>query len=97
MAANAAAGVSNRPVTGEPLYILLNLGCATVTMFKTFLRVTGHLPCHSLLAYSMSENFGFVDLENLVFPSKMRVDYVRVYQPEGWQNSEWRLRLIPLD
>ncbi|GAA5966221.1 hypothetical protein JCM8115_006413 [Rhodotorula mucilaginosa] len=60
MAANAAAGVSNRPVTGEPLYILLNLG--------------------------MSENFGFVDLENLVFPSKMRVDYVRVYQPEGWQN-----------
>lgn len=36
----------------------------------------------------MSSNFGYVDLDNLVFPSKMRVDYVRVYQPEGWQNSE---------
>ena len=42
---------------------------------------------------SMSENFGFVDLENLVFPAKMRVDYVRVYQPEGWQNSESRFCL----
>ncbi|GAA5992715.1 hypothetical protein JCM10908_006895 [Rhodotorula pacifica] len=60
MGANAAANISNRQVTGEPLYILLNLG--------------------------MSSNFGYVDLDNLVFPSKMRVDYVRVYQPEGWQN-----------
>lgn len=35
MAANAAAGVSNRPVTGEPLYILLNLGYATTMVLKT--------------------------------------------------------------
>ena len=34
MAANAAAGISNRPVTGEPLYVLLNLGYATVTIFE---------------------------------------------------------------
>lgn len=28
----------------------------------------------------MSENFGKVDLTNLVFPAVLRVDYVRVYQ-----------------
>lgn len=54
MAANAESEVSNRVVTGEPMYILLNLG--------------------------MSENFGKVDLTNLVFPAVLRVDYVRVYQ-----------------
>lgn len=42
---------------------------------------------------SMSKNFGKVELDKLVFPSKMRVDYVRVYQPEGWQNSESTARL----
>lgn len=28
----------------------------------------------------MSENFGTVDLENLVFPTTMRIDWIRVYQ-----------------
>ncbi|GAA5900699.1 hypothetical protein JCM6882_000943 [Rhodosporidiobolus microsporus] len=54
MHANEEAGIGNRVVTAEPMYIILNLG--------------------------LSENFGVVDLENLEFPSKMRVDYVRVYQ-----------------
>ncbi|TRM69919.1 glycoside hydrolase family 16 protein [Schizophyllum amplum] len=27
------------------------------------------------------ENFGFVDVENLIFPTKMRIDWIRVYQP----------------
>lgn len=31
----------------------------------------------------MSENFGTVDLDNLKFPTKMRVDWIRVYQPKG--------------
>ncbi|GAA5839457.1 hypothetical protein JCM11251_002731 [Rhodosporidiobolus azoricus] len=54
MHANEEAGIGNRVVTAEPMYIILNLG--------------------------LSENFGYVDLENLEFPAKMRVDYVRVYQ-----------------
>lgn len=29
----------------------------------------------------MSTNFGDVDLEHLVFPTTLSVDYVRVYQP----------------
>ncbi len=28
----------------------------------------------------ISENFGFVDFDNLRFPSTLRVDYIRVYQ-----------------
>ena len=28
----------------------------------------------------MSENFGAVDLEHIIFPAQMTVDYVRVYQ-----------------
>ena len=28
----------------------------------------------------LSENFGFVDYEHLVFPALMKVDWVRVYQ-----------------
>lgn len=28
----------------------------------------------------MSNNFGFVDLEHIIFPSVMKVDWVRVYQ-----------------
>jgi beta-glucan synthesis-associated protein KRE6 len=28
----------------------------------------------------MSQNFGFVDLEHLIFPTKMKVDWIRVYQ-----------------
>ena len=31
----------------------------------------------------MSSNFGFVDIEHLTFPAYMRVDYIRVYQPEN--------------
>ena len=34
----------------------------------------------------MSKNFGTVDFDHLTFPTKMRVDYVRVYQPTGSKN-----------
>ncbi|KAF8128084.1 glycoside hydrolase family 16 protein [Mycena galopus ATCC 62051] len=54
MGANAETQVSARPVTGEPLYILANLG--------------------------ISPAFGAINFEHLVFPSIMRLDWVRVYQ-----------------
>jgi len=34
----------------------------------------------------ISENFGFVDFDNLEFPVSMLVDYIRVYQPKGALN-----------
>ncbi|KAH8832785.1 beta-glucan synthesis-associated protein [Flagelloscypha sp. PMI_526] len=55
-AADTAVEIGPRPVTGEPLYLIANLG--------------------------ISKNFGNVDFDNLVFPTKMRIDYIRVYQEE---------------
>jgi beta-glucanase (GH16 family) len=34
----------------------------------------------------LSNNFGDVDLQHLTFPSRMRVDYIRVYQLEDTIN-----------
>lgn len=34
----------------------------------------------------ISESFGFVDFENLPFPTSMRIDYVRVYQRPDSKN-----------
>lgn len=39
-----------------------------------------------LMNLGISENFGFVDYENLVFPTSMYIDYVRVYQKKGELN-----------
>jgi len=43
-------------------------------------------PMYILVNVGMSRNFGTVDLEHLPFPVKMRVDWIRVYQPTGSQN-----------
>lgn len=37
-------------------------------------------PMYIIANLGMSSNFGFVDLNHLTFPTKMRVDYIRVYQ-----------------
>ena len=34
----------------------------------------------------MSPNFGFIDFEHILFPSKMRVDWIRVYQDPNMIN-----------
>ena len=34
----------------------------------------------------MSTNFGDVDLEHLTFPTTMRVDWIRIYQPQDAVN-----------
>ena len=34
----------------------------------------------------MSQNFGTVDFEHLTFPTTMRIDWVRVYQPKNAVN-----------
>ena len=31
----------------------------------------------------ISPNFGKIDFEHLTFPTKMRIDYIRVYQPRN--------------
>ena len=39
-----------------------------------------------IINLGISESFGGVDFDLLTFPSTMRVDYVRVYQPQGSKN-----------
>lgn len=34
----------------------------------------------------MSRNFGFVDVDHLTFPTKMSVDWIRVYQDPDRRN-----------
>ncbi|CAE6441977.1 unnamed protein product [Rhizoctonia solani] len=50
-------------------------------------------PMYILLNLGMSYSFGPIDLEHLVFPAYMLVDYVRVYQPSG----KWNIGCDPKD
>ncbi|KAG5342992.1 hypothetical protein C0989_005943 [Termitomyces sp. Mn162] len=38
-------------------------------------------PMYIIINLGISENFGKVDFEHLTFPTHMKVDYIRVYQP----------------
>ncbi|KAI8456865.1 beta-glucan synthesis-associated [Phakopsora pachyrhizi] len=60
VAPNRGSQISQRLISEEPMYIILNL--------------------------AISESFETVDLDNLVTPNKMLVDYVRVYQRKGYEN-----------
>lgn len=47
-----------------------------------------------IMNLGMSENFGTVDLKDLVFPVSMHVDYVRVYQVRRNHHNLHHLYLI---
>ncbi|TIB38904.1 hypothetical protein E3P86_01376 [Wallemia ichthyophaga] len=49
-------------------------------------RTISEEPMYMLLNQGISENFGNIDWEELIFPSVMSVDWVRVYQPAGKRN-----------
>ncbi|KAG6837721.1 hypothetical protein H0H93_003523 [Arthromyces matolae] len=40
-------------------------------------------PMYIIVNLGMSENFGEVDFEHLIFPATMKIDYIRVYQPSN--------------
>jgi beta-glucanase (GH16 family) len=43
-------------------------------------------PMYIIFNLGMSPNFGKIDFEHLTFPTTMRVDYIRVYQPSNQVN-----------
>ncbi|KAF8070141.1 beta-glucan synthesis-associated protein [Lyophyllum atratum] len=43
-------------------------------------------PMYIIVNLGISKNFGEVDFEHLTFPTKMSVDYIRVYQPRDAMN-----------
>lgn len=45
-------------------------------------RLVSEEPMSIIMNFGMADGFAFVDIENLIFPATMRIDYVRIYQPE---------------
>ncbi|KAF7324805.1 Beta-glucan synthesis-associated protein [Mycena kentingensis (nom. inval.)] len=61
-------------------WTLLGDGFAADPLVEIGPRPIPQEPLYILLNLGMSRNFGTVDLDHLTFPTRMRVDYVRVYQ-----------------
>ncbi|KAI5969799.1 hypothetical protein CANMA_001173 [Candida margitis] len=67
---------------------------ATFSMKSTALHPNGNVgwrqipkePISIIMNLGISNSWAYIDWPSLVFPSKMRVDYVRVYQPEDAVN-----------
>ncbi|KAL5495092.1 hypothetical protein ACEPAI_554 [Sanghuangporus weigelae] len=61
-------------------------GMAADTRVEISARPVPQEPMYILLNLGMSENFGFVDVDHLTFPTTMKIDYVRVYQRPDQKN-----------
>jgi hypothetical protein len=72
MAADTRVEIGRRPIPQEPM---VRLPYST-SCYASYERVSQYI----ILNLGMSENFGFVDLEHITFPSVMKIDWVRVYQ-----------------
>ncbi|XP_006461090.1 hypothetical protein AGABI2DRAFT_204568 [Agaricus bisporus var. bisporus H97] len=68
--------------SGEMAWTLRGPGLGPDPSVQIGARPVSQEPMYLIMNLGMSKNFGPVDLENLPFPAHMRVDYVRVYQPE---------------
>ncbi|GJE87636.1 glycoside hydrolase family 16 protein [Phanerochaete sordida] len=49
-------------------------------------RAVPQEPMYLIANLGMSRNFGFVDLDHIIFPTTMKVDYIRVYQDPDMKN-----------
>jgi hypothetical protein len=56
-------------------------GMAADTTVEIGPRPVSQEPMYIIANLGMSANFGKVDLPDLTFPSSMRIDWIRVYQP----------------
>ncbi|SJL05545.1 related to KRE6-glucan synthase subunit [Armillaria ostoyae] len=57
-------------------------GLAADTRVEIAARPVPQEPMYIIVNLGMSENFGYVDLDHLTFPTTMSIDYIRVYQPK---------------
>jgi beta-glucanase (GH16 family) len=58
----------------------------TARLANTSCSRLSHFVQYILVNLGMSRNFGDVDLDHIVFPVHMFVDYIRVYQPKDAVN-----------
>ena len=50
---------------------------------KLFHIIDMHGQQYIIANLGLSKNFGPIDLSRLTFPTRMKIDYIRVYQPEN--------------
>ncbi|KAF9462094.1 glycoside hydrolase family 16 protein [Collybia nuda] len=67
---------------GKLVWTLNQAGMAADPVVNISARPIPQEPMYIIANLGMSTNFGDVDIEHLTFPTKMRVDWIRVYQPK---------------
>uniref|UniRef100_A0A0W0G5C2 Putative beta-glucan synthesis-associated n=1 Tax=Moniliophthora roreri TaxID=221103 RepID=A0A0W0G5C2_MONRR len=68
---------------GKQVCTVIGAGMAADERVELSARPVPQEPMYILINLGMSYNFGAVDLDHLIFPVSMYVDYIRVYQPPG--------------
>jgi len=67
---------------GQADWTLLIAGMAADSNVEISARPVPQEPMYIIANLGMSQNFGDVDLEHLTFPTSMKIDWIRVYQPQ---------------
>ncbi|RDB28835.1 Beta-glucan synthesis-associated protein SKN1 [Hypsizygus marmoreus] len=67
---------------GKLAWTLKQAGMAPDDRVEIAARPIPQEPMYMIINLGMSKNFGDVDLEHLKFPTMLRVDWIRVYQPK---------------
>ncbi|KAI0271413.1 beta-glucan synthesis-associated [Gloeopeniophorella convolvens] len=70
----------------QTAWTLLGTGVGIDTQVEIGPRAIPQEPMYMIVNLGMSPQFGQPDFEHLQFPAKMRVDYIRVYQPKDQIN-----------
>jgi beta-glucanase (GH16 family) len=66
---------------GKKAWTMRGAGMAADSRVEISARPVPQEPMYIIANLGMSTNFGDVDLEHLTFPTKMSIDWIRVYQP----------------
>lgn len=73
LVADSVSQISARPVPQEPMVTTVPYDLLTKLTFCQYL----------IMNLGISPNFGKIDFTQLTFPTTMRVDWIRVYQPQN--------------
>jgi len=73
-------------VDGQKAWTMTNAALAANPKVEIGPRLIPEEPMYLILNFGMSPGFQAQDFQHLVFPSKMLIDYVRVYQRDGQEN-----------
>ncbi|EJU00032.1 glycoside hydrolase family 16 protein [Dacryopinax primogenitus] len=71
---------------GQPAWTLYAAGLGPNTYTQVNQRLIPEEPMYIIMNLGISPSFGAIDFADLVFPTWMLVDYVRVYQKPGSKN-----------